>query len=177
MPEMLERITYMPGHEPIVTRDYEPTLADYQRMSRALELGHIARESGNTPVGTVLVHEVTGTAWEASNTEFSEQDLKGHPEEKAYDQAKAVVGRDLSQCNMYTVAEPCVGCSYWIDKGRIGTLFIGALREELTFFRDREVNMNRIFGESRRSLTVVRGLMAIEAKELLRPENNIHSKF
>lgn len=177
MLDLLERTVYMPGHEPITTQDYVPTAEDYKHMGRAVELGKAALAKGTTPVGTVLVEERTGETWEACNTEFSEDDLMGHPEMLAYRQAQPSIGRDLSTSAMYTVAEPCIACSYIIDKGNLGTLYVGAFRAEVDFFRPREITMDPIFKDSRRSFTVVRGLMNKEALELLRPENNIHHRF
>ena len=176
MSDLLERTVYMPGHSPIVSQDYEPTSDDYRYMARAVELGKIACENQTTPLGSVLVHLPSGKTWEATNTEFIDDDLTGHPEVTAYKEAQPEVGRDLSKCALYTVGEPCVGCSYLLDKGNLGMLYVGAFRSDVDFFRKREVNMNRIFSESRRSFVVVRGLMIAEAKELLQAKNNIHHR-
>lgn len=180
MSEFLERTVYMPGHEPMTTADYEPTPQDYKYMGRAIELGRRAIDEKTTPVGAVLVHTPTDEVWEASNREFCDDDLLAHPEILVYEQAKLGLGRDLSECALYTVAETCLGCTYFVvDKGNLGALYLGALRSELEFFRTKKDNptkpdMDSILSTSRRSFVVVRGLMRAEASKLLIPENRVH---
>jgi tRNA(Arg) A34 adenosine deaminase TadA len=164
----------------MVTADYLPTEEDYRYMGRALELGGVALENSTTPVGAVLVHTPSGQVWEGSNREFCDDDLLAHPEMIVYTQAQEVLGRDLSECALYTPTETCLGCSYFVvDKGNLGALYIGALRNQLQFFRSKRDNpdkpdMHDILRTSRRSFTVVTGLMRAEAEALLRPENNVH---
>lgn len=177
MVEALDMTLYTPGHPPMIfEKYYTPTEEDIIHMSLAVGLGRTALERGDTPIGAVLVDNKSGQVWEAGNDEFTSQDLRGHPEERVYRAAQATLGRDLSTSTLYTVGEPCVGCSYFIDKGQIGALFIGARRKDVDFFRKREVDMDRIFAESRRSFIVVDGLLKAEALDLLKPENNVHHR-
>ena len=176
MSDLLERTVYMPGHAPITTRDYEPTEVDMAMMERALYMGDIALLNDTTPVGAVLLHNLSGTFWEATNREFVDDDLEGHPEKLAYKEAQPHVGRDLSSCSMYCVAEPCYGCTYTIDKGNCGTLYVAARRSDVDFFRIKMPDMDLCLKQSRRNFVVVHGLLAEAAKELLHPGNNVHHR-
>lgn len=178
MIELLPRTEYAPGQEPVTTYDYIPTDDDLYFMERAVKRGYNSRDSITTPVGAVLVDLDTEESWEGENTEFSEDDIFGHPEVQAVmsAQKEGKVGRDLSRFVLYCVSEPCYGCTYFtVDKPNLGRLYIGALRKDVKFFRHKPPDLDFILRNSRRSFTVVSGLLKVDAQELLQPQNNVHS--
>ena len=103
-----------------------PTTPDHeQMMHRCLELAAVARNGGNTPVGSVLVldGEVIGEAGEAIPAGTS---ITGHAEVLACQAALDRTGRrDLSGASLYTTAEPCFMCSYVIRQLRVALVVYG----------------------------------------------------
>lgn len=146
--------------------DYVPTDDDCRYMDMALEQAGEAMRGGDSPIGATLV--TPAGVYVAQTTEFREGNLLGHAELNAIKQAQEERGRFLGQCVLYTTAEPCVMCSYALDKGQLGMLVVAATREDAPdFFRKRSTTLHDIWGESRRTLTVVRGLRRVEAARLL----------
>jgi tRNA(Arg) A34 adenosine deaminase TadA len=81
----------------------------------------------------------------------------------------------MRHCMLLTTAEPCVGCSYYLDKANVGMVIVAASREDAPdFFRKRDITIDNIWGESRRKLTLVRGLRKVEAAELLTADTKRH---
>ena len=95
-------------------------------MRLCLTLAEIARQRGEAPVGAVIVR---GGAVIAEGVEGvrAEHDIVRHAEMEAIRQAcRALETLDLSECTLYTSAEPCFMCSYAIRACRIGTVVFGA---------------------------------------------------
>ena len=171
-PRTLPATIFMPGGR---TQEfaYRPSPADFEAMDRALYEAQLALAGGDSPIGSVLI--TPGGWYPAQTTEFREGKLLGHAEMNAIEQAQPEVGRDLSACTLVTTAEPCVGCSYILDKGHLGMLIIAATRDDAPeFFRQRSVTLERIWGESNRTLTVVRGLRRLESARLLTASTKRH---
>jgi len=61
-----------------------------------------------------------------------------------------------------------------LDKGRIGMLFVAASRPEGNGFFRRPDTLHQVWSSSRRTLTVVRGLLEIRAAELLTTDARKH---
>ncbi|MHC5538309.1 nucleoside deaminase [Singulisphaera rosea] len=99
---------------------------DHERwMWRCLELAAIARDQGNTPVGSVVVLDdaVIGEGVESLPLGSS---LTGHAEILACQAALDAVGRkELAGAVLYATAEPCFMCSYAIRELRIGLVVYG----------------------------------------------------
>lgn len=110
------------GHrerKPMDPADYEPF------MRRCILLAGMAREQGNTPVGSVVVldGEIIG---EATETLPKESSITGHAEILACQYAVDSTGRnDLAGAVLYTTAEPCFMCSYAIRQLRIDRVIYG----------------------------------------------------
>jgi tRNA(adenine34) deaminase len=94
-------------------------------MRRCLELAALAREQGNTPVGSVVVLDgaIIGEGIETLPTGTS---ITGHAETLACQAAlDATSRRDLAGAVLYTTAEPCFMCAYSIRQLRFGLVVYG----------------------------------------------------
>src|SRR6201996_6873292 len=95
-------------------------------MDLALKAAENARESGEVPIGCVIVrnNQVIATA---GNRTLTDRDPTAHAEVLAIRQATAVVGRErLTDCDLYVTLEPCTMCAGAISFARIRRLYYGA---------------------------------------------------
>jgi tRNA(adenine34) deaminase len=95
-------------------------------MRLCLKLAGIARERGEVPVGSVIVR---GGAVIAEGIEGvrAQHDIAHHAEMEAIRRSCEILQTlDLSECALYTNAEPCFMCSYAIRACKIGTVVFGA---------------------------------------------------
>lgn len=92
-------------------------------LRRCIELSKIARESGNTPFGALLVDSKGNIIMEQGNVEITEKRCTGHAETALAERASKEYEKDfLWECTLYTTAEPCAMCSgaiYWANIGRV----------------------------------------------------------
>lgn len=91
-------------------------------MSRCIELAHIAKSRGESPVGSIIVRngEIIGEGIEGGREHL---DITFHAEIEAIRQAsKLLQSQDLSECILYTTHEPCIMCSYMIRHTKINTI-------------------------------------------------------
>lgn len=100
----------------------ERDAADERFVRRALELARDAAAAGNTPFGSLLVHEGRVVA-ESTNTTVTDDDVTAHPELKLARWA----GRELTPAErrattMYTSTFPCMMCSGAIAYAGLGRL-------------------------------------------------------
>src|SRR5215472_4522090 len=96
-----------------------------QFMRRCLELATLARNQGNTPVGSVVVLDgvIIGEGIETLPVGSS---ITGHAETLACQAALDAIGRsDLAGATLYTTAEPCFMCAHAIRHLRIGFVVYG----------------------------------------------------
>ena len=94
-------------------------------MEEALNLAREAAESGEVPVGAVIVRdgEIIGRG---GNRTEAQKDPTAHAEMLAIRQAlEAVGGWRLTGCDMYVTLEPCAMCAGAIVHARIRNLYIG----------------------------------------------------
>jgi tRNA(adenine34) deaminase len=100
---------------------------DQSYMERCLELASLARASGHTAVGALVV---TGGAVIGEGIEGA-GDIPGllaHAEVIAILEATRARGSsDLSGCTLFTTVEPCYMCSYLIRRTRITRIVFGTL--------------------------------------------------
>ncbi len=83
-------------------------------MERCIELGLIAKNNGESPVGSILLHKGTIIS-EGIETVNSVNDVTGHAELLAIKDANKKGHSDiLHETIMYTTHEPCWMCSYAI---------------------------------------------------------------
>ena len=95
-------------------------------MDLALKAAENARESGEVPIGCVIVrdNEVIATA---GNRTLTDRDPTAHAEILAIRQATAAVGSErLTDCDLYVTLEPCTMCAGAISFARIRRLYYGA---------------------------------------------------
>ena len=94
-------------------------------MRRCLELAKIALMAGNIAVGAIIVRDDVIIA-EASEELPNGLDVTAHAEILAVKGACiALESKDLSDCTLYTTAEPCWMCSYTIRDTRIKRVVYG----------------------------------------------------
>jgi tRNA(adenine34) deaminase len=103
----------------------EATATEVEFMRHALRLAWIARERGDTPVGSVVVCEgqIVGEGIEAVR---ADKNLTAHAEVKAMQEAsRSLKTLDLAGCTLLTTVEPCFMCSFVIRSARISRVIIG----------------------------------------------------
>lgn len=83
---------------------------DAQAMERCIELAAISAQAGDHPFGALITLDGELLA-EGENRVMTDMDPTGHAEVTAIRRACRALGRlDLSDCTLYTSAEPCVIC-------------------------------------------------------------------
>jgi tRNA(adenine34) deaminase len=107
---------------------------DEEMMRRCLELGRIALDKGDAPVGSVLVMngQIIAQGIEAVK---AQNDPTAHAEIEAIRLAcDRLQTLDLPSCILYTNIEPCWMCSYAIRQTRIGRVVFGIRNEKVGGF-------------------------------------------
>lgn len=95
-------------------------------MARALELARGAADSGEVPVGAVIVHDGAIIA-EGANCPRGECDPTAHAEIMAIRAAARTLGSErLTKCDLWVTLEPCAMCAGAIAHARIARLYYGA---------------------------------------------------
>jgi tRNA(adenine34) deaminase len=95
-------------------------------MEEALRCAQRALESGEVPVGAVVVCQshVVGRGW---NRNITDSDPTGHAEVIALREAGASVGNHrLGECDLFVTIEPCAMCAGALVHARIRRLVYGA---------------------------------------------------
>jgi tRNA(adenine34) deaminase len=99
---------------------------DEGMMALALEQARVASESGDVPVGAVVVRGDQVLS-RAGNAREQERDPTAHAEIVALRQAAAAVESwHLEGCTMYVTLEPCAMCAGALVLSRIDRLVFGA---------------------------------------------------
>ncbi len=107
---------------------------DENFMRRCLELGRIALESGDSPVGSLIARNGAVIA-EASEAVKRKKDPTAHAEIEAVRAAcEKLKTLDLSDCVLYTNVEPCWMCAYAIKQTRIRRVVFGSRNEKVGGF-------------------------------------------
>jgi tRNA(adenine34) deaminase len=95
-------------------------------MDLALDEAHAAAETGEVPIGCVIVHDGDMIA-QAGNRTLADRDPTAHAEMVAIRQAAAALGSErLVDCDLYVTLEPCAMCAAAISFARIRRLYYGA---------------------------------------------------
>jgi tRNA(adenine34) deaminase len=100
---------------------------DLTYMQRCIELAKLAKQRGDTPVGSLVLRDgkILGEGTEEVKARL---DPTAHAEIQAIREAcRNVASLDLSGSILYTTAEPCWMCSYAIRRTRISGVVIGVL--------------------------------------------------
>jgi tRNA(adenine34) deaminase len=139
---------------------------DVDWMTRALGLARQAAESGEVPVGAVIVrdHQVVG---EGYNLTVTEADPTTHAEVVAIRRAAAALGDwRLLDCTLYVTLEPCAMCAGAIVLARIPRVVFGAADPKAGMV----VSLGNLLQDRRLNhrCEVTSGVLAEESGELLR---------
>ena len=140
-------------------------MSDEQFMAEALALARQAAESGEVPVGAVVVKDgaVVGRGY---NRPVSGKDPTAHAEVMVLrDAAERVGNYRLGDCELYVTLEPCAMCAGAIMHARVSRVVYGAADPKsgacgsvVDLFAENRLNYHA---------TVVSGVMAEEATRLL----------
>ena len=83
-----------------------------QLMRRCIELGRIAKQRGDSPVGAIIARD-DNVISEGIESGKMHKDITYHAEIEAIRNAIITLGKtDLSDCLLVTTHEPCIMCSY-----------------------------------------------------------------
>ena len=100
---------------------------DRMYMEMAIEEACLAMESGEIPVGAVLVHDENGVLARAHNEREAKRDATAHAEILAIRRAGKRLGNwRLAGCTLYVTLEPCPMCAGAIIAARLTRLVYGA---------------------------------------------------
>lgn len=103
-----------------------PDSALFAPMRHALLLARDAADSGEVPVGAVVVYRGQVIA-EGANRPRGDHDPTAHAEIIAIRAAARVLGTDrLEGCDLWVTLEPCAMCAGAIAHARIARLYYGA---------------------------------------------------
>ena len=95
-------------------------------MDMALDQARVAAESGEVPVGCVLVRGTEVLA-RAGNRTLMDHDPTAHAEMLAIRQAAQILQTErLTECDLYVTLEPCAMCAAAISFARIRRVYYGA---------------------------------------------------
>lgn len=95
-------------------------------MDLALEAAEKAGNSGEVPIGCVIVRDNAVIAT-AGNRTLTDRDPTAHAEMLALRQAAERIGSErLIDCDLYVTLEPCTMCAGAISFARIRRLYYGA---------------------------------------------------
>jgi tRNA(adenine34) deaminase len=107
--------------------EYSDYLIHRKWMSRALELAEVAGNTGDIPVGAVIIDSSGQLIAEGENRKERDHDPTAHAEIVALRAAgKQLQSWRLHECTLYVTLEPCPMCAGAIVQARIGLLVYGA---------------------------------------------------
>ncbi len=96
-------------------------------MLQAFLAAQKAADSGEVPVGAVVVDKLGNILAVASNRTLADRDPTAHAEMLAIREAAAKLGSErLIDCDLYVTLEPCAMCAAAISFARIRRLYFGA---------------------------------------------------
>ena len=96
-------------------------------MAIALDEARLAMESGEVPVGAVLIDDGGGVVVRTHNLREAKKDATAHAEILAIREACKRLSRwRLAGCTLYVTLEPCPMCAGAIMAARISRLVYGA---------------------------------------------------
>jgi len=103
---------------------------DAHWMQEALEMAKLAGESGEVPVGAVVVYKdkIIGRG---CNSPIGSHDPTAHAEVMALrDAAKNISNYRLENCTLYVTLEPCTMCAGAVLNARVARVVYGASEPE-----------------------------------------------
>lgn len=132
---------------------------DTYYMQLALEQARLSKQGGDVPFGACIVRgdEVIAVA---QNSEMRSQDVTKHAEVNAIAIASAQLGRDLSDCTIYSTVEPCTMCTGAILYACLSRIVIGAEREDMPhLFRVRTIRFKQLADDYGHAPEVITGVL------------------
>lgn len=166
LPEGLPAIHYLPDGS-FEEETVHLSELEVQAMDMSLELANRALESGNPPVGAVLLDRKNEQLWGGSTSDKSERHILAHAEIRAYDLAQPTVGDELQDCSLVTTSQPCTTCTPPYVEGKIGRIIYAAPRSDVWqitgIMRPRSVNMHELLVDGETDTVVVGNYRAPEA--------------
>lgn len=133
-------------------------------MKLALDLAEASKARGEFPFGAVIVQDDVVVA-AAENGEHRKGDVTAHAELMALSEASwKLARRDLSDCVIYSSAEPCPMCSAAIFQSNIPRVAFGLYRDDLPhLFRRRKIRIAQLAEDWDYRPEVVGGILREEA--------------
>jgi len=133
-------------------------------MKLALELAVASKSRGEFPFGAVITQNGQVLA-AAENGEHRKGDVTAHAELMALSEASwKLARRDLSDCIIYSSAEPCPMCSAAIFQSNIPRVAFGLYRDDLPhLFRRRKIRIAQLAEDWDYRPEVVGGILREEA--------------
>ena len=153
--------------------EYTPTPADYRFMGKALKVARLAIGK-DMPIGAVGWHPRTNQSWATHAMDHITGDRRKHAEDVLLDEIfddikerNPMSQLDLSEHVFYTTLRPCARCAQALSDHHAPMILYGAVQEDIDIIRNRDVTAHDIWGDAGRRLTVVEGLLAVDAAALL----------
>lgn len=139
-------------------------------LRRCIEVSRIARETGNTPFGSILVDREGVILLEQGNVEITQSNCTGHAEATLMVAASKRFSKEMLQtCTLYSTAEPCAMCSGAIYWGNVGSVVYGISEKRLAALTgDDEQNptldlpCRAVFAAGRKSISVTGPFLELE---------------
>ena len=135
---------------------------------KCIELALIAKERGNSPVGSLIVQhgKIIAEGIEGVKT-FN--DITYHSEIEVVRHAtKILQTNNLSDCLLYTTHEPCVMCSYVIRHHRVSSIIFGLTTGEIGGFSSKlPLLLDKTIGKWAAPPTLINGILEKECADLI----------
>ena len=132
-------------------------------MEIAIVEARAALEEGNPPIGAVLYSPDYGAIWHEHTTDKITGNVLDHAEIRTYNQAKDAVKDNLGSCMLVSTFEPCTMCTAVLTQAKIGSITIGASRNDINgALRRRNIGMHEVLSDGNIDVTVYRGLFKKE---------------
>lgn len=135
-----------------------------EHMRLALRKAEDSKLRGEFPFGAVITQKGE-VVMAVENAEHRHGDVTAHAELVAIsDTCRKLGRRDLSDCIMYSSAEPCPMCSAAIFQSNIGRVAFGLFRDDLPhLFRRRRIRIAQLAEDWDYKPEVVGGILRQEA--------------
>lgn len=138
----------------------ENPFSDEYFMKYALAEAQKAFETGEVPVGAVVVHDNMVVA-KAHNLTQKLKDATAHAEMQAITAAAYKLGsKYLKNCTLYVTVEPCAMCAGAMDLAQVDRLIYGAADEKKGY---RQLCKESAF----KNVEVNSGVLAAQCKKLM----------
>lgn len=135
-------------------------------MEIAITEARIALNEGNPPIGAVLYSPDHNATWQGHSVDKTTGNVLDHAEIISYDKAKKVVKNDLGRCLLVSTLELCPMCTTVYTQAKIGSITIGASRNDVSGLRRRNIGMHEIVSDGKIDTTIYRGLFKKESSAL-----------